>query len=107
MIGVPYELFWKLNPRKLKPFEAAYKMKLDREQDMINAKAWVNGLYVQMAIGSCFSKNSKYPESPLGMGKEEQPEKKEIESSNKAGLFLTWALKYNENFENKHKSESQ
>lgn len=27
--------------------------------------AWLNGLYVQMAIGACFGKHQKYPKEPL------------------------------------------
>lgn len=34
-------------------------------QARINLTAWVNGVYVQHAVASCFAKNAKYPQKPL------------------------------------------
>ena len=62
---VPYETFWKLNPKKLEPFEKAAEMEQKAMQARLNLTAWVNGVYVQHAVASCFSKGAKYPQKPL------------------------------------------
>ena len=40
-IGIPYELFWHLNPKKLKPFQLAYK-KRQQELDAQMHMWWGN-----------------------------------------------------------------
>ena len=53
-IGVPYELFWHLNPKKLKPFQDAYKRK-QQEMDAYMHLWW--GTYgisaVSYAVEHC------------------------------------------------------
>ena len=61
---MPYELFWHLNPRKLKPFKEAYQKRLEVEE----YARWQNGLYVMRAVGACFG--GQYPEQPFGMERE-------------------------------------
>ena len=41
LMGVPYDLFWHLNPRKLEPFRTAYKDRLSQE----DYYAWRQGAY--------------------------------------------------------------
>ena len=65
MMHVPYEIFWRLNPRKLKPFEKAYEMELEARQNAKNLEAWLYGLYNQNAIASVLSKSAKYPQKPF------------------------------------------
>lgn len=67
LIHVPYDVFWHLNPRKLKPFEEAYKMEMDSRQNATNLNAWLTGVYVQNAIASVFSKGAKYPQKPFNL----------------------------------------
>ena len=67
-IGVPYEVFWHLNPTKLKPFQTAFenKRKLrDEENWLIWGTYGMSALSVVLA--SAFSKNSqaKYVEKPM------------------------------------------
>lgn len=62
---VPYDVFWHLNPRKLKPFEKAYEMELEGKQNAMNLEAWLNGLYNQNAVASIFSKSARYPKKPF------------------------------------------
>ncbi len=74
---VPYDTFWHLNPRKLKPFEKAYEMEMDSRQNAKNLEAWLNGLYNQNAVASVLSKNAKYPKKPFdifGKQKAKTPE---------------------------------
>lgn len=60
-LGVSYELFWSLNPRKLNVFAKAHNIK-QREIDFNN---WYLGQYIMSAIACCFDKKSKYPPKPL------------------------------------------
>lgn len=64
-MGVPYDTFWHLNPKKLKPIEKAYELKLEAQQNRMNLEAWIFGLYNQHAVASVLSKSAKYPQKPL------------------------------------------
>lgn len=44
-IGVPYDLFWHLTPKKLESFEKAYKLKREIEDE----NNWYLGLYFYRA----------------------------------------------------------
>lgn len=70
MMGVDYELFWTLNPKTLSPFIKAFELK----QKYNDTMAWQQGNYIRIAIGSCFDKNTKYPQRPFTSDKvEEKP----------------------------------
>lgn len=100
-MGVPYELFWKLNPKKLESFEKAHDLKLKHD----NESAWLNGFYGAMAIASCLSKKAKYPTKPIDFKNEQneidQEEKNKIDSLR----FSAWAQVFNEKFKAKQKLE--
>ena len=87
-IGISYELFWTLNPKKLQPFFEAEKIKQEQKYKDINYTAWLNGMYVASAISACFSKNTKYPEKPYEAKKEE-------ENWTHAERFGAWAIAFN------------
>ena len=59
LYGVPYELFWHLNPAKLMPFRKAYEDRMEAEEKA----RWISGLYVMRAVSACFG--DEYPEQPL------------------------------------------
>lgn len=67
-IGVPYEVFWHLNPTKLKPFQTAFENKR-KLRDEENWLVW--GTYgmsaLSVVLASAFSKNSqaKFIEKPV------------------------------------------
>jgi len=61
MIGVEYDLFWRLNPKSLTPFSKAFSLKSKYEDSL----AWTQGVYIQRAIASCLDKKSKYPDKPF------------------------------------------
>lgn len=83
--GVPYELFWHLNPRKLEPFKAAYQKKLEID----NQNAWLQGQYIRLAVGSVLDgKKCKYPKEPFNMGEEKDSRSAEAD-------FLAWIEVYN------------
>ena len=65
LYGCSYELFWKLNPKKLEAFAKAYEEKIELLNTCMDTAAWLNGMYVLNAIGAAFGKHSnKYPEKP-------------------------------------------
>lgn len=84
-IGVDYQLFWTLTPRKLEPFIKAAKLRIDEKYKAINYSAWLSGMYVRSAIASAFNKNAKYPEQPFGEEKKVNP----------ADKFRAWATAFN------------
>lgn len=62
MMGVDYDLFWKLNPKSLAPFVKAFEMKWKHE-DEVNHQL---GVYIQLAIASCLDgKKVQYPKVPF------------------------------------------
>jgi hypothetical protein len=76
-MGISYETFWHLNPKKMKPIEKAYEMKMESQQAQMNLEAWLDGLYVQNAVASVLAKNAKYPKKPFelfGAEKKKTPE---------------------------------
>lgn len=82
MIGVEYDLFWKLNPKSLKPFIKAFSLK-QKYDDNIN---WMNGTYIRMAIGSVLNEKNKYPDKPMmsdKVKKEESPKDRQNEIQRK------------------------
>jgi len=52
-IGIEYNLFWKLNPRKIKPFYEAHKIK----RKMLDEEMWCMGAYIHNAVLSAVEKN--------------------------------------------------
>lgn len=90
LYGVPYELFWHLNPAKLQPFKEAYQKKLEID----NQNAWLQGQYIRLAVGSILDgKKCKYPETPIGFNNE-------TNATPEAG-FLAWIEVFNSNFDRK------
>ena len=71
-MGVPYDLFWKLNPKKLEPFTKAHKLKVEVRHERDNLLAWLIGYYHTEALGAGFAKNHKYPDKPIELRKEEK-----------------------------------
>lgn len=90
-IGVDYQLFWRLTPRKLDPFIRAARMKDEQEAKTLHYTAWLHGLYVNRAIASVFPEGSRYPKAPL------EEEKK----MNPADRFRAVAAGFNVQFQKK------
>lgn len=87
---MPYETFWHLNPKKLEPFQVAYKKRLEQEDYF----AWLNGKYIQAAIGSCLdSKHCKYPSRPM------TTEAQETETLSGEEQFILWIDAYNRSYD--------
>lgn len=95
-IGVNYNVFWQLTPRKLEPFIAAYRQKNEFEiesfREKANYTAWLQGLYVARAIAVNLSKNTQYFNEPIDF------QLKDNDSSiiaAKAAKFEAWAINFN------------
>ena len=102
--GVPYDVFWHLNPKKLEPFKKAYFIK----QEERDAEVWAMcGNYVlsavYTAVESCLNgkkSRSKYIESPVL--KDRVDDKKELteeELQKQRELFVAKLLVMKANFE--------
>lgn len=66
LIGVDYNLFWSMTPKKLKPFIEAQKQKDKAEFEMMNYQCWLTGLYNLHAINAVMSEGkAKYYEKPI------------------------------------------
>ena len=70
-IGVPYDTFWHLTPKKLQAFHKAHRIK----QKIQDEQAWMMGIYIQNAayaavsnaLASAFGKKGKaeYMKDPI------------------------------------------
>lgn len=97
-MGVPYELFMRMNPKKCEPFVKAYKIKLEQQDGLM----YRQGIYIRDAllctVGNMFSgKNSKrldYPKKPYGFSNGELS-KKEIENQRRLVMATLQAMKTN------------
>lgn len=47
-MGVSYETFWHLTPKKLEYFLKAYKTKIKMQDEQM----WIMGMYIQSAVGT-------------------------------------------------------
>lgn len=92
-IGIDYNLFWTLNPAKLKPFVESERIRRKNQLDDMNYNAWLHGYYNMLAIGGAMNgKEYPYPKQPIVKEQE-----KDIVSERKAKAieFEAWAIKFN------------
>lgn len=98
MMGVQYDLFWRLNPRRLKPFLKSYELRIENKRDMVNFHAWINNLYMGQMIASMFNKGEKYFEEPIDLNvKEEKIDEPKVNPE--AVKFSAMAMMFNKQFE--------
>lgn len=58
-MGIPWEVFWHLNPKKFKPFITAKKKKMVELDQFVHTWIGTYGMSaLTTAISKCFSKNS-------------------------------------------------
>ena len=97
--GVPYEVFWKLNPKRLEAWQLHYSYNEQDRKDELDYLAWLTGSYVRTAIVSALDGNKKapYPEEPYSItqirSKMESEQKRA--DKNAASNFLAYALALN------------
>lgn len=90
-IGVPYELFWELNPHKLKAFYKAYEI----HKKILDEEMWIMGAYVNNAVLSAVEHNlagkkakTKYLEQPF-LKQEQTEELKQAEKMKQVKALFT------------------
>lgn len=98
-IGVDYQTFWTLTPKKLAPFVEAFKQKKEYAaqefREKANFSAWLQGVYIARAIAVNFSKNTSYFDQPIALSKSED----ETQSVNEDAVeFECWAKTFNQQF---------
>ena len=76
MVGVPYDLFWHLNPRKLKAFAMAYAR---RRQDQLDDMWYMDATVCNMMPFVKRPQKGKYPEKPIRILPETEAERKAAE----------------------------
>lgn len=94
--GIPYDTFWKLNPRIMDIYQDNYRKSLEEKQKLIDYEAWLHGQYQVASIGAALSKKCKYPQRPITMTQDEQ------EWLSEEDQFLLWVDAYNRGFDEKH-----
>lgn len=102
-MGIDYRTFKHLNPTKLKAYNKAYEMKLERDMQMNDSIAWMNGVYISKAIGVYFK--GKYPDKPMQLFKTKVEEKELTEEEiqkEREKLILSLQIMQT-NFELNHK----
>lgn len=93
-LDVEYNLFWKLNPKKLSYFVEAHKIKM-KNQDFLNYSL---GGYIKMGTASLLNKQNKYPSKPFLDDIDKSKEKTIEETQNEWMLKLkAWATIHNAN----------
>lgn len=90
--GIQMDVFWELNPKYMYLDQKAYLQEKEEQVRFLDVAAYYQGLYVQMAIASCFSKRGKYPKRPLSMEPKEEPMSGEEK-------FRLWVMEFNKRFE--------
>lgn len=98
-IGVDYQTFWTLTPKKLAPFVEAFKQKQKHAaqefREKANFSAWLQGVYIARAIAVNFAKNTSYFDQPIALSKSED----ETQSANEDAVkFECWAKTFNQQF---------
>lgn len=89
-------MFRKLNPKIMERYLPFFREQMKCRRDNMSDSGWINGLYIGMAIGSCFSKNAKYPEEPLELWNDGVSEE-DSEPFTDADRFAGFAAAFNKN----------
>ena len=105
-IGVPYELFWHLTPKRLSAFYKADEIALKRR----DAEMWHMGQYVlsavSVAIDHCLNgkkAKSKYIDEPIMRKNRDSGELSEEEIKRQREAFVAMLMAKKSNFELHHK----
>lgn len=67
VIGISYDEFQYMNPRKIKLYADAYKTKQNNALEESNYVAYIQGMYFAEAVASCLGKH-QYPKQPYDLG---------------------------------------
>ena len=106
-IGLDIDLFWQLNPTRLKPFIEAYEQKQMDIRDRINMQAYLEGIYVRYAIASCFDKDTTYPTEMLDLKSQSQINEWRSSEQYQEQQKVLLELKYRQDMRKKRIEEMQ
>ena len=73
-IGMSYREFWDEDVELVNDYVNAENIR----QTKLNNQLWLQGMYNRLAIGSCLSKNAKYPNQPIPLSQRDIDKKKHI-----------------------------
>lgn len=105
-IGISEELFWSLNPRRLKPYIKAEQIRMEKSNRML----YYQGIYVRDAllstVGNMFSKGKpmEYPSEPYRITPRSEEEEEQEKIRQTKELFARLKV-MQDNFEISKKSK--
>lgn len=73
-------------------YQENYIREKEEQIKLMDISAYYNGLYVQQAIASCFSKKTKYPKKPISLIENEKTLSGEEQ-------FKLWVQEFNKRFD--------
>lgn len=92
-LGIPCEVFYSMNPKKLKRYAPYYIEQRKQRLTEMDSESWLKGVYVQRAISTIGK--GRYPEKPIdpyGFAKKPEEDVKPVSDAEK---FATWAMAFN------------
>ena len=96
--GVPENIFWDLNPKRLEPWQRHYEYQEQLKKDDDDYRAWLSGRYILDAIAAALDgKSNPYPTEPYSttQRRNEEEEARQIASDK----FMAFAMAFNARFE--------
>lgn len=109
-IGIDEKTFWTLNPRRIKPYQEAYRMRKQEENSMayIQARYFLDALMA--TVGNMFKgkgqKAYEFPDKPYELFEKKIELSEEEKKRQRENLILS--LKVMQfNFNSKHKKKSE
>lgn len=82
-----------MTPKIMHKYAKEHEKEMQRQADLLDYSAWLNGLYVLRAIDAVIDNKSKYPEERFGAAQKEAIEQSDVASIR----FGEWAKAFNKN----------
>lgn len=82
-----------MTPKIMHIYAKEHEKEMQRQADLLDYSAWLNGLYVFRAICAAIDNKSKYPEERFGASHKEAVEQSDVASIR----FGEWAKAFNKN----------
>lgn len=97
---MPENIFWNLNPKRLKPWQRQYEYDEQLRKDDQDYEAWLHGQYVLAAIGAAIDgKKCPYPTEPYSIMQRRDEEEEAKQTA--ADRFAAFAMAFNAGFKKK------
>lgn len=82
-----------MTPKIMHIYAKEHEKEMQKQADLLDYSAWLNGLYVLRAIGTAIDNKSKYPEERFGASQKEVVEQSDVASIR----FGEWVKAFNKN----------